>query len=65
MFNQPNELIEQPVARIKHVRRRDVWRLYWQVADGRWRRYEPCLETDSLAKALRIIDEDGYGCFFG
>jgi hypothetical protein len=50
---------------VQHVRSQGVWRVFWKRADGRWHGYKPCPEADSLAAALRVIDEDANGCFFG
>lgn len=64
-FQRPGEFTEESIARIQHMPRLRVWRLFWKRADGHWHRYQPCPETDSLADALRVIDEDAHGCFFG
>ena len=64
-FQNPGEPIESSIAKVQHMPRLQVWRLFWKRADGRWHRFEPCPETDSLAQALRVIDEDAHACFFG
>ncbi len=64
-FNRPGEQIEEAIAKVQYVRTRNVWHLFWKRADLKWHRYEPCPEADSLAAALRTIDEDLCGCFFG
>ena len=64
-YKRPGEFVEEPVAKIQHLPRLRVWRLFWKRADGRWHGYPPCPETPSLAAALRVIDEDANGCFFG
>lgn len=64
-YNRPGEQIEESVAKVQYVRTVNVWRLFWKRADGKWHRYTPCPETDSLAAALRTIDEDASSCFFG
>lgn len=64
-FNRPGEHTEEPVAKVQYVRSRRVWRIFWMRADGKWHRYQPCPQADSLAAALRVIDEDANGCFFG
>lgn len=64
-FNRPGEQVEEPIAKVQFVRARQVWRLFWKRADGKWHRYQPCPEADSLAAALRTIDEDACNCFFG
>lgn len=64
-FNRPGEHIEEPIAKVQFVRSQGVWRIFWKRADGKWHGYRPCLQADSLAEALRVIDEDANGCFFG
>jgi len=65
MFNRPEEHTEESIARVQHMPRLRVWRIFWKRADGNWHRYAPCPEATSLAEALRVIDEDAKGCFFG
>ena len=64
-FNQPGQLIEEPIARVQFIRTRGVWRLFWKRADLKWHGYQPRPETESLAAALQVIDEDAHHCFFG
>lgn len=45
--------------------RQGVWRIFWQRANGRWFRYPPYPEANSLEEALRVIEEDANDCFFG
>ena len=52
-------------ARIKYVRARDHWKLYWKRANLKWYLYEPSSIHESLQEALAVIHEDSYGCFFG
>lgn len=63
--NRPGEWIEEAIAKVQYVATRNAWQIYWQRADGRWHRYEPFPEADSLDAALRTISEDPLGCFFG
>lgn len=65
VFNRPGEHTEESIARIERKPRLRVWRIFWKRADGHWHRYQPCFEVLSLAEALRVIDEDAHGCFFG
>lgn len=64
-FNRPGEQTEESIARLQHMPRLRVWRLFWKRADGNWHRYQPCFEAPSLAEALHLIDKDSNGCFFG
>ncbi len=56
---------QRAFARVRYVRARDHWRLYWMRASLKWCLYEPQPVHESLQDALATIDEDGYGCFFG
>ena len=64
-FNRAGEHIEESIAKVRYLHTRDEWHLFWKRADGKWHRYEPYPETDSLGAALRVIDEDALCCFFG
>ncbi|MFA7523288.1 MAG: DUF3024 domain-containing protein [Halothiobacillaceae bacterium] len=57
--------VETPVARLRYVKSRKVWKLYWMRADLKWHRYQPLPESDRLEVLLREIDEDSIACFFG
>jgi hypothetical protein len=64
-FFNPGQVIEEDIARIQWVRARRVWKLYWKRADLKWHSYRPHPVTATLAEALRVIDDDASGCFFG
>ncbi len=64
-FNRPGEQTEEAIAKLQHMPRLRVWRIFWKRADGNWHRYQPHPEAESLADALRVIDEDANYCFFG
>ena len=64
-FNRPGEQVEEAIAKVQYVRSRNVWRLFWKRADGKWHGYPPAPEVKSLADALRVIDKDANACFFG
>lgn len=65
VFNHPGEDTEESIARIQHMPRLRVWRIFWKRADGNWHHYQPSFEVASLAEALQVVDEDANGCFFG
>lgn len=64
-WQRPGETIDSPVARIRYIKSRELWQLYWMRADLKWHRYVPHPVTLNLEEALRVIDEDANGCFFG
>lgn len=64
-YLRPGEFTESEIAKLQFVRSRGVWKIFWKRADLKWHGYQPCPEVPTLAAALRVIDEDGYCCFFG
>lgn len=64
-FADPSRDYEESIAKIRYVRSRDRWKLYWMRADGKWHGYPPHREVSSLRKAVNIIHQDAYCCFFG
>jgi hypothetical protein len=56
---------QTPVARVRFVRTRSRWCLYWMRQDLKWHLYEPGAFHASLKSALESIDNDEYSCFFG
>ena len=64
-FERPGEHTETEIAKVTYVRAKNVWHLFWKRADGKWHRYPPDPEAESLPAALAIIHKDPNGCFFG
>lgn len=64
-FKRPGEETEEPIAKVQFVRTQNVWRIFWMRADIKWHSYPNCPEAPSLTEALRVIDKDEMGCFFG
>ena len=54
-----------PVARMKYVRTKEQWVLYWMRRDLKWHRYEPDSVHSTLQSALKTVNTDAYCCFFG
>ena len=63
--SKPASKVEEAAAKATFVRRRGVWKLYWQRADLRWHRYDPSPEVETLEEVLRIVGADDHACFFG
>ena len=64
-YNRPQKQIEESIAKVQHMPRLQVWRIFWKRADGNWHRYQPSPEAQSLTEALHVIDQDANNCFFG
>lgn len=58
----PGPWTRHPVAKIIFHNPSQEWRLYWMRASGKWWFYG---RFKTLDKALRVIDEDKNGCFWG
>jgi Protein of unknown function (DUF3024) len=65
VWNDASRQQEQRFAKATFVRSRDQWHIFWQRADLKWHRYGKHPSAATLVKVLAVIDEDGYGCFFG
>jgi hypothetical protein len=64
-WNNPKEKTKLGVARFKFIRKSDEWRLFWMRRDLKWHRYDPDIEATDLESLVRIVDNDGFGAFFG
>lgn len=64
-WDNPDEQVENAIAKIRHIRSRDRWRLYWQRANLKWHPYAEHPIADTLSEALAVIREDRHGCFLG
>ena len=64
-WNNPSEETWAPFAKLKFIRSKNHWRLFWQRADMKWHKYGPLDSSRSLAELVAEIDADTHGCFFG
>ena len=59
------EWIVLEIAKLRYVRSRNEWQLYWKRPSGKWWLYEPHTNSKTLAAMIEEIDVDSDGCFFG
>jgi hypothetical protein len=64
-WRDANQKIHSPIARAKFVKSRNIWKIYWMRASGKWELYEPAPEVGALNDFFTIIKEDRHGCFWG
>lgn len=64
-WNNPSEKYDFPVAKAQFITSRNIWKLYWMRASGKWELYEPEPEVQTIERLLKIIDEDKFHCFWG
>src|SRR5688500_16863411 len=56
---------ETPIAQVRWIASRQVWRLFWMRSDLKWHSYPGLPETKTLEEALAEVDQDPSACFFG
>ncbi|MEW6308993.1 MAG: DUF3024 domain-containing protein [Bacillota bacterium] len=61
----PGEWMRLGVARFRYFRQRDQWQLYWMRRDLKWHLFDEVAPTHNLARLVKVVDENWYGCFFG
>jgi hypothetical protein len=61
----PTIIRHHPYAKIRFIKAKNCWKLYWKRASGKWNEYEPFLQSEHLQELLDCIDEDKLGCFKG
>lgn len=64
-WRQPNEFIEQNVAKATFVKTQNLWKIYMQRADLKWHTYEPVETVKSIDDFLTVVKNDEYHCFNG
>lgn len=64
-WDDPQEIMQHPVAKATYVKTQQVWRVFWLRADLKWHGYKPNLMVDSLTQFLAVVEADEYSCFWG
>ena len=54
-----------PIARVKYVKSKNIWRIYWRDSNEKWVQYKPSFEVAHFSKAIEVIKKDEHGCFWG
>jgi len=64
-WNDPEQRVEEAIAKARYLKSRGTWLVYWQRADLKWHKYAPVPEVKTIEAFLRLVDEDAHACFFG
>lgn len=64
-WDNPEEIMEFPVAKTTFVKAKNHWKVFWQKADLKWHGYEPKLVVKSIQEFVKLVDEDKHHCFWG
>jgi hypothetical protein len=64
-WRDPERKTTSDIAKARHIGSRDVWKIYWKRADGKWHSYEPRPEVETIEEFIETVDSDAYHCFWG
>ncbi len=64
-WENPENKIEESVAKATYVKTRRIWKILWQRADMKWHKYQPFPEANTLEEFLGVVDADEFSCFYG
>lgn len=56
--------IQEPIAKITHNKASSSWSLLWMDKDSNWHNYDERM-LGSFSDAIRLIEDDSQGYFFG
>lgn len=65
VWNDPQKIHNYPFVKIRFYKSKNLWKLYWKRASGKWELYEPFSSATHLSDILKVIEQDSYGCFKG
>lgn len=64
-WNDASIINSYSIAKATFIKSRNLWKLYWKRASGKWEPYEPQPEHTSISEVLQTIGEDTHHCFWG
>ena len=65
LWTDPNQQIEESIAKTTYVKKSKIWKIYWQRADLKWHRYDAAPEVDTLEEFFEEVERDEWACFYG
>ena len=63
-WRNESEKIHIPVVKVRFMKSKQIWKMYWMRANGKWESYKPLAEEIDLYKVLEEIDNDPWGAFW-
>ena len=60
-----SDWLSQPVARLRYLKSRGIWRLYWVDSNDRWHEYPDLPWAHDVPTLLAEIDRDPTALFWG
>lgn len=65
VWGTPDQKQHLEFAKMRFLKSKQEWNLYWMRASGKWELYEPYPEATNLDSIIEILKKDKYGCFYG
>ncbi len=64
-WDKQDEKVHTPVVKTQFVKTREVWVIYWMGKGGKWEKYPPKPEVDSIRDVFETLKNDHSGHFWG
>ena len=64
-WNDNSKTLNIPITKVKYIKSKEIWKIYWKGGNENWKFYEPSGEINSIRDVLTEIDKDTHGCFWG
>ena len=64
-WNNKSEVDHHPFAKARFISSKNIWKIYWRRASGKWQIYEPHPEVNNIEGFFKVINEDKLGAFLG
>jgi len=64
-WNNPSEMMEQPVAKATFVKSKGIWKVFWMRADLKWHAYPEQPQVKTVKDFFELVNTDVHGCCFG
>jgi len=64
-FQNRAHIVNFSFAKAKYIKSKNIWKIYWMRASGKWEFYEPNPEVTHIRSFFDIVEKDEYGCFKG
>jgi hypothetical protein len=64
-WQNPEEIMECPVAKATYVKTQDLWKIYWMRQDLKWHSYRLLPQVGTIEEFLEEVAADPSACFWG
>lgn len=65
VWNNPSEMMEQPVAKATFVKSIGIWKVFWMRADLKWHDHPEKPQVENVKEFFDLVETDSLHCFFG